>query len=362
MRRPRFYFDTARRGRRRLWGASLSPPVSTASRRLAASGDQAFRTRGRMDGIGSERRNQCPQPTETTAGWCSKVQGGHAGTERRTVTSQGTQVNEDTTTRADDKPHFGKQPRAAASTPTAPSPPRSDHSSVGKGDHGGASHPHHALTPPTSHANDGSDRSDHHVGSPPATSSESKTEVSTPADTSTEADSSMPRLESVRPSKPKKISMPDRNTTAEWDASDSWLKEATKLDDNEDDGGHQGAGTSSGKTVPKPTNCTIDVCRDNSLTTLKPVQHAGELAITNPYGYHSGYNLGFNCAESVNFALDTWSEIGRNAGFCKCRTDSLLSISFRSVTPTDMFLLSSLPSWISAAGPRSARYGDGFRA
>ncbi|KAE8217317.1 hypothetical protein CF319_g8570 [Tilletia indica] len=251
------------------------------------------------------------------------------GDESRMLTIQGsaaswTQSNEDTTTRADDKPHFGKQPRAAASTPTVPSPPRSDHSSVGKGDHGGASHPHHALTPPTSHANDGSDRSDHHVGSPPATSSESKTEVSTSADTSTEADSSMPRLESVRPSKPKKVSMPDRNTTAEWDASDSWLKEATKLDDNEDDGGHQGAGTSSGKTVPKPTDCTIDVCRelDNSLTTLKLVQHAGELAITNPYGYHSGYNLGFNCAESVNFALDTWSEIGRNAGFCKCRTDT----------------------------------------
>ncbi|KAE8245421.1 hypothetical protein A4X13_0g5931 [Tilletia indica] len=99
--------------------------------------------------------------------------------------------------------------------------------------------------------------------------------------------------------------------------------------------------------------------RDNSLTTLKPVQHAGELAITNPYGYHSGYNLGFNCAESVNFALDIWSEIGRNAGFCKCRTDSLLSISSRSVTPTDMLLPSSLPSWIGAAGTRSARYGDG---
>ncbi|KAK0549722.1 hypothetical protein OC846_003960 [Tilletia horrida] len=61
----------------------------------------------------------------------------------------------------------------------------------------------------------------------------------------------------------------------------------------------------------------------HNIKPLKLVQHAGEFVITYPYGYHSGFNLGFNCAESVNFALDTWVEIGRNAGFCKCRTDSV---------------------------------------
>lgn len=48
------------------------------------------------------------------------------------------------------------------------------------------------------------------------------------------------------------------------------------------------------------------------------VQHAGEFVITYPHGYHSGYNLGFNCAESVNFALPSWVEIGRAADYCKC--------------------------------------------
>ncbi|KZT67536.1 JmjC-domain-containing protein [Daedalea quercina L-15889] len=54
-------------------------------------------------------------------------------------------------------------------------------------------------------------------------------------------------------------------------------------------------------------------CRPNSL-----VQRAGEFVITFPMGYHAGFNLGFNCAESVNFALDSWIEIGRKAKACAC--------------------------------------------
>ncbi|WFD31803.1 hypothetical protein MSPP1_002842 [Malassezia sp. CBS 17886] len=51
---------------------------------------------------------------------------------------------------------------------------------------------------------------------------------------------------------------------------------------------------------------------------LRLVQHAQEFVLTFPHGYHAGYNLGFNCAESVNFALPTWVDIGRRADFCKC--------------------------------------------
>lgn len=51
---------------------------------------------------------------------------------------------------------------------------------------------------------------------------------------------------------------------------------------------------------------------------LRLVQHAHEFVITYPYGYHAGYNLGFNCAESVNFALPSWIKIGQEAGYCKC--------------------------------------------
>jgi len=54
-------------------------------------------------------------------------------------------------------------------------------------------------------------------------------------------------------------------------------------------------------------------CRPNTL-----VQHAGEFVITYPRGYHAGFNLGLNCAESVNFALESWIELGRKAKACEC--------------------------------------------
>ncbi|PWY99266.1 JmjC-domain-containing protein, partial [Testicularia cyperi] len=56
----------------------------------------------------------------------------------------------------------------------------------------------------------------------------------------------------------------------------------------------------------------------HGIRPLKLVHHAGEFVITYPYGYHSGFNLGFNCAESVNFALDSWLDIGRKANYCHC--------------------------------------------
>lgn len=48
------------------------------------------------------------------------------------------------------------------------------------------------------------------------------------------------------------------------------------------------------------------------------VHNQGEFVITYPRGYHAGFNMGFNCAESVNFALDSWIEHGRKAKHCKC--------------------------------------------
>jgi hypothetical protein len=40
-------------------------------------------------------------------------------------------------------------------------------------------------------------------------------------------------------------------------------------------------------------------------------------------GYHSGFNIGFNCAESINFAIDSWVELGRRAKACDCVGDSV---------------------------------------
>ena len=39
--------------------------------------------------------------------------------------------------------------------------------------------------------------------------------------------------------------------------------------------------------------------------------------------YHQGFNYGFNVAESINFALDSWLEIGEKAKHCECSKDSV---------------------------------------
>ncbi|KAK0912287.1 hypothetical protein LTR91_015759 [Friedmanniomyces endolithicus] len=55
----------------------------------------------------------------------------------------------------------------------------------------------------------------------------------------------------------------------------------------------------------------------------KLVHNEGEFVITYPYGYHSGFNLGYNCAESVNFATESWLEFGRIARKCNCESDNV---------------------------------------
>ncbi|OCH87758.1 hypothetical protein OBBRIDRAFT_759285 [Obba rivulosa] len=65
--------------------------------------------------------------------------------------------------------------------------------------------------------------------------------------------------------------------------------------------------------LASPTLLSQSSCRPNTL-----VQHQGEFVITFPRGYHAGFNLGLNCAESVNFALESWIDMGRKAKACGC--------------------------------------------
>lgn len=53
------------------------------------------------------------------------------------------------------------------------------------------------------------------------------------------------------------------------------------------------------------------------------VQRAGDTIITFPGSYHFGFNTGFNCAESTNFAIPEWVPMGFRAKVCMCHPHSV---------------------------------------
>jgi len=56
---------------------------------------------------------------------------------------------------------------------------------------------------------------------------------------------------------------------------------------------------------------------------LQITQENGEIIITFPYGYHAGFNHGFNIAEATNFASPRWVEYGKRASLCHCYRDNV---------------------------------------
>ena len=66
-----------------------------------------------------------------------------------------------------------------------------------------------------------------------------------------------------------------------------------------------------------------NILRQNSIPYNKVVQHEGEFMITFPCGYHAGFNTGYNCAESTNFATPRWVEYGKRATRCACKPDTV---------------------------------------
>lgn len=51
------------------------------------------------------------------------------------------------------------------------------------------------------------------------------------------------------------------------------------------------------------------------------------MVVTFPYGYHAGFNHGFNLAEAVNFATERWVEFGKRATKCECGNRSVVQFS-----------------------------------
>merc|ERR1719452_389683 len=59
--------------------------------------------------------------------------------------------------------------------------------------------------------------------------------------------------------------------------------------------------------------------RANGVRVNKLVQEERNMIIVFPHAYHSGFNHGFNMAESTNFALPRWVEYGKRFRDCLCR-------------------------------------------
>ncbi|XP_073227774.1 lysine-specific demethylase 4C-like isoform X1 [Porites lutea] len=73
----------------------------------------------------------------------------------------------------------------------------------------------------------------------------------------------------------------------------------------------------------KMTIISPQVLRKFSIPYDKITQEAGQFIITFPYGYHCGFNNGFNCAESTNFASERWIDYGKRAQVCTCKKDTV---------------------------------------
>ena len=49
-----------------------------------------------------------------------------------------------------------------------------------------------------------------------------------------------------------------------------------------------------------------NVLTEYGIDVFKGLQKPGDIVITMPYGYHAGFNLGFNIAQAANFVTEFW--------------------------------------------------------
>ncbi|XP_060934463.1 lysine-specific demethylase 4B isoform X1 [Limanda limanda] len=86
----------------------------------------------------------------------------------------------------------------------------------------------------------------------------------------------------------------------------------------------------------KMTLLSPSILKKYSIPFDRITQNEGEFMITFPYGYHAGFNHGFNCAESTNFATLRWVDYGKMATQCTCRKDMVkisMDVFVRSLQP-----------------------------
>uniref|UniRef100_A0A3B5KRU5 [histone H3]-trimethyl-L-lysine(9) demethylase n=1 Tax=Xiphophorus couchianus TaxID=32473 RepID=A0A3B5KRU5_9TELE len=71
----------------------------------------------------------------------------------------------------------------------------------------------------------------------------------------------------------------------------------------------------------KMTLISPSILKKYGIPYEKVTQEAGQFIVTFPFAYHAGFNHGFNCAESTNFATQRWIDYGKQAKLCSCRQD-----------------------------------------
>lgn len=85
------------------------------------------------------------------------------------------------------------------------------------------------------------------------------------------------------------------------------------------------AGIKFGRVCIFPTFCFQNIAQNFLLTYflyycyIQIIQRPGQFVISLPGTYHSGFNLGFNEAESVNFGSETWLELFEGFKTCSCK-------------------------------------------
>eukprot|EP00798_Chlamydomonas_sp_ICE-L_P002219 gene2219-33779_t len=73
----------------------------------------------------------------------------------------------------------------------------------------------------------------------------------------------------------------------------------------------------------------------HQIPVIRVTQNPREFIVNFPGIFHCGFNQGYNCAESVNFATKRWIQYGAHANVCQCNPDSV-SINmklFRHLVP-----------------------------